>query len=662
MALPIEEYGIIGDTHTAALVGSNGSIDWLCLPRFDSAACFASLLGDESNGYWKIAPAGQVRRSSRHYHLDTLVLETEFETDTGSAVVIDCMPIRDENPQVVRVVRGISGSVDMRMDLVIRFGYGSTMPWVRRVGSLLVAIAGPDGLALWTPVETQGVDMTTVAEFTVSAGQNTPFILTWYPSHESPPRPTDARYTIEDTELWWMEWAADFKFEGPWRDAVLRSLITLKALTYRPTGGIVAAATTSLPETVGGVRNWDYRYCWLRDATLTLAALLQGGFHEEALDWLDWLVRAVAGNPNEMQIMYGPGGERRLDEWEADWLPGYEGSKPVRVGNAASGQFQLDVYGEVLSSLYHSCELGDPLSASAWALEQVLVNFVAKHWTDPDDGIWEVRGPRRHFTHSKVMAWVAVDRAIRIAEHRGLSAPVKEWKALADKMHAEILDKGYNQRRGAFTQYYGGDELDASILMLPLFDFLPATDPRMVSTIEAIQRELTEDGFVLRYDAAEAHHIDGLEGHEGAFLACSFWMADCLHMLGRRDEAVELFERLIGLRNDLGLLSEEYDATLNRQVGNFPQAFSHVSLVNSAYRLSGQSSDDQGTAAAMQSMRTRRGWRRGPRASRAHPLTGHDSVSSRRLKGGGRAGRAHDGDESGGQGSPRAGGTKGTSR
>ena len=659
MALRIEDYGIIGDTHTAALVGANGSIDWLCLPRFDSDACFASLLGDESNGYWKIAPTGAVRRSSRHYHLDTLVLETEFETDTGSAVVIDCMPIRDENPQVVRVVRGLSGTVDMRMDLVIRFGYGTRIPWVRSVGSLLVAIAGPDGLAMWTPVETKGVDMTTVAEFTVLAGQNTPFILTWFPSHESPPRPIDARYAIEDTELWWMEWSADFKFEGPWRDAVLRSLITLKALTYRPTGGIVAAATTSLPEAVGGVRNWDYRYCWLRDATLTLTALLEGGFHEEALDWRDWLLRAVAGDPDELQIMYGAAGERRLDEWEPDWLSGYEGSKPVRLGNAASGQFQLDVYGEILASLYHSCELGDPLSGSAWDLQRNLVEFVAKHWTDPDDGIWEVRGPRRQFTHSKVMAWVAVDRAVRITEEMGFPAPTKEWRTLRDKIRADILEKGYNQRRGAFTQYYGGEELDASLLMIPIFGFLPATDPRMVSTIEAIQRELTEDGFVLRYDAAEAHQVDGLEGHEGAFLACSFWMADCLHLMGRHDEGVELFERLIGLRNDLGLLSEEYDAKLSRQVGNFPQAFSHVSLVNTAYRLSGQSTEDHGTSYVMQAMRRRRRWRRGNRSSRGHPLTGHDPV---RVRHAGGVDGTDDLSESGTDGKTGGSGTSGTSR
>ena len=638
MGLPIEGYGVIGDTHTAALVGANGSIDWLCLPRFDSEACFASLLGDEKNGYWKISPSGSLRRSSRRYHMDTLVLETEFETETGSVVITDCMPIREDHPQVVRVVRGVSGTVDMRMDLVIRFGYGSLVPWVRRMGSLLVAVAGPNALALWTPVETKGADMTTVAEFTVVAGQTTPFVLTWFPSNEDPPRPVDARYAIEDTEMWWQDWSADFEFDGPWRDAVLRSLITLKALTYHPTGGIVAAATTSLPETVGGVRNWDYRYCWLRDATLTLTALLQGGFHEEALDWRDWLLRAVAGDPEEMQIMYGPAGERRLDEWEADWLGGYEGSKPVRIGNAASGQFQLDVYGEVLDALYLGCSLGDPLNLSAWDFQKVLIDFVSRCWTDPDDGIWEVRGPRRHFTHSKVMAWVAVDRAIRTAEQQGLEGPLEDWKKLRDTMHAEILDKGYNERRGAFTQYYGSDDLDASLLMIPLVQFLPPDDRRVVSTVEAIQRELTEDGFVLRYNASAAHDVDGLEGHEGAFLACSFWMADCLHMIGRSDEATELFERLIGLRNDLGLLSEEYDARLGRQVGNFPQAFSHVSLVNTAYRLSGRAQ-----AHAEGTLRTallrRRGWRGTARASRGHTVGG----DGRRRGGGARSGSGGNG-------------------
>jgi GH15 family glucan-1,4-alpha-glucosidase len=593
MALAIEDYGIIGDTHTAALVGVNGSIDWLCLPRFDSEACFARLLGDERHGYWQIQPAPGDHVTRRRYRGDTLVLETEFETDTGVVRVVDCMPPREGNPQVVRVVEGVHGSVDMRMDLVMRFGYGQIVPWVRRVDGLLTAVVGPDGLALWTPVRTHGRDMTTVAEFTVTAGQHIPFVLTWFPSNESPPRPVDARFAVSDTEGWWTQWSSVCTFEGEWRDAVMRSLITLKALTYHPTGGIVAAATTSLPETLGGGRNWDYRYCWLRDATLTLQALMRAGYHEEALDWRDWLLRAVAGDPSELQIMYGPAGERRLDEWEADWLPGYEGSSPVRIGNAASGQYQLDVYGEVMSSLFEATRLGDPPTASTWDLQTALVEFLETGWNEPDEGIWEVRGPRRHFTHSKVMAWVAVDRAVKTIERcAGIDGPLGRWKALRDTIHAEVLDKGYNATVGAFTQYYGSDALDASLLMVPLVGFLPPEDRRVVSTVGAIERDLTEDGFVLRYRAADAHDVDGLQGREGAFLACSFWMADCLHLIGRHEDAHRLFERLIGLRNDLGLLAEEYDAVVGRQVGNFPQAFSHVSLVNAAYNLSGHGEMD----------------------------------------------------------------------
>jgi GH15 family glucan-1,4-alpha-glucosidase len=592
VALPIEQYGIIGDTHTAALVGSNGSIDWLCLPHFDSEACFTALLGDASNGYWQIRPASEYK-TTRRYRPDTLVLETEFETDTGAVRVVDCMPIREVHPQVVRAVEAVRGRVEMRMELVMRFGYGKVVPWVRRVNGQLVAVAGPDALALWTPIATQGRDMTTVAEFSVSAGEVVPFVLTWFPSHEEPPRPVDAEFAIADTTEWWQEWAAICNYEGPWREAVMRSLITLKALTYSPTGGIVAAATTSLPETVGGVRNWDYRYCWLRDASLTLAALMRGGYHEEAMDWRDWLLRAVAGDPSALQIMYGPGGERRLDEWEVDWLGGYEGSRPVRVGNAASGQFQLDVYGEIMATLHQSCLTGDPVSESAWDLQRVLVDFVMEHYGDPDDGIWEVRGPRRHFTHSKVMAWVALDRAARTAAKYDLPGPADQWKTVRDKIKAEVLEKGFDEKLGAFTQYYGSTDLDASLLMIPLFGFLPASDRRVVGTVEAIRKHLTEDGFVLRYDAAEAHDVDGLQGHEGAFLACSFWMADCLHMIGREDEAVELFERLLTLRNDLGLLSEEYDARLGRLVGNFPQAFSHVSLTNAAFNLSGHPSVEE---------------------------------------------------------------------
>ncbi|MHB8438995.1 MAG: glycoside hydrolase family 15 protein [Acidimicrobiales bacterium] len=587
MGLRIEDYAFIGDTHTAALVGCDGSIDWLCLPRFDSEACMAKLLGDERHGYWKLAPSIDVSATRRRYVGDSLVLETEFETAQGSVLVTDCMPIREEHPQIVRLVKGLDGQVPMRMTLSMRLGYGSAIPWVRNVDGMLCAVAGPNGLALWTPVATEGRDLTTVAEFTVKAGEHIPFVLVWYPSHTEPPRPVDARYAIKATARRWEEWAAECTYDGPWRDAVVRSLVTLKALTYQPTGGIVAAPTTSLPETIGGVRNWDYRYCWLRDATLTLESLMRGGYHQEALDWRDWLLRAVAGDPAELQIMYGPGGERRLDEWEVPWLPGYENSAPVRVGNAAAGQFQLDVYGEVMAAMHEACLLGDPLSDSAWDLQCSLVDFVEAHWEDPDEGIWEVRGPRRHFTHSKVMAWVAVDRAVKIVETGRAKGPVERWRKLRDTMHATICEKGFNEAAGAFTQSFGSDALDASLLMIPLVGFLPATDPRVVSTVQAIERDLTEDGFVLRYKAAEAHDVDGLTGHEGAFLACSFWMADCLYLIGRHDDAVALFERLLALRNDLGLLSEEYDAQLGRQVGNFPQAFSHVSLVNAAFNLSG---------------------------------------------------------------------------
>ena len=593
VALRIEDYGIIGDTHTAALVGRNGSIDWLCLPRFDSDACFARLLGDENHGFWRIAPATDDHEARRRYRGDTLVLETEFETADGVAKVVDCMPIREDHPQVARMVEAVRGKVAMRMDLVIRFGYGSTVPWVRRADGLLSAIAGPDALALWTPIATRGENMTTVADFTVSATEHIPFVLTWYPSHETPPRPVDASYAVHDTQAWWEDWAAKCTFDGEWRDAVMRSLITLKALTYQPTGGIVAAATTSLPETLGGERNWDYRYCWLRDATLTLESLMRGGYYEEALAWRDWLLRAVAGDVTRLQIMYGPAGERRLSEWEVDWLPGYEGSAPVRVGNAASGQFQLDVYGEVLSALFEACSVGSALSSTAWDLQRALVEFVARSWEEPDEGIWEVRGPRRHFTHSKVMAWVAVDRAVRTVEDFGVEGPLERWRELRHRIHEDVCAQGYNAEVGAFTQYYGSDALDASLLMIPLVGFLPATDERVCSTVEAVERGLTEDGFVLRYRTQDSGGVDGLHGHEGAFLACSFWMADCLYLIGRYDDAHAMLDRLIGLRNDLGLLAEEYDVRGGRQVGNFPQAFSHVSLVNAAFNLSGHPAMDE---------------------------------------------------------------------
>jgi GH15 family glucan-1,4-alpha-glucosidase len=593
VTLGIEDYAIIGDTHTAALVGRDGSIDWLCLPRFDSSSCFAKLLGSEENGHWRICPSSsteKVRETRRAYRQDSLVLETTFETENGTVVLTDCMPVREEYPQVVRMIQCTRGTVDMRMDLTMRFDYGSVVPWVRRAGRLLAAIAGPDALSMWGSVDFRGEDLATVADFTMSQGETEYFQLTWYPSHQEAPRPANVPYCVEDTEMWWQEWAAGCTFHGQWRDSVVRSLITLKALTYAPTGGIVAAATTSLPETLGGVRNWDYRYCWLRDATLTLEALMRGGFHDEAMDWRNWLLRAAAGDPADLQIMYGPAGERRLDEWEASWLSGYEGSVPVRIGNAAADQFQLDVYGEVMNALYEASLLGEGTEDISWGLQEALMSFLETGWREPDDGIWEVRGPRRHFTHSKVMAWVAMDRAVRMVDECKQDGPADKWREICHEIRDEVLTKGYNEDVGAFTQYYGSTQLDACLLMIPLVGFLPATDPRMRSTIEAIERDLTEDGFVLRYKADEAHEVDGLEGREGAFLACSFWLADCLEMLGRHDDALALFERLLALQNDVGLLSEEYDAKAKRQVGNFPQAFSHVSLVNSAMNLSGYTS------------------------------------------------------------------------
>ncbi len=587
MALPIEDYGIIGDLHTAGLVGRDGSIDWLCLPRFDSAACFAKLLGDESHGYWKIAPRGAGLAKHRHYRGDTLVLESEFTTDEGTVRIVDCMPIRQQHPEVIRVVEGIMGKVTMEMELVIRFDYGQVVPWVRRLDGLLTATAGPDSLSLFTPIETKGRDLSTIAEFSVSEGQRRQFSLSWFPANEDPPRPIDANYAVRDTEMWWTDWSAQCTYEGEHREAVMRSLITLKALTYAPTGGIVAAATTSLPETLGGMRNWDYRFCWLRDATLTLESLMRGGYYEEAMQWRNWLLRAAAGDPSQLQIMYGAAGERRLDEWEVDWLPGYEGSAPVRIGNAAAGQFQLDVYGELMSALYESCHPANSSDESAWQFQSSLMDFLESGWKEPDDGIWEVRGPRRHFTHSKVMAWVAMDRAIKSIEQYHVEGPLDRWRKIRQKIFDQVCDEGFNVEKGSFTQYYGSDNLDASLLMIPLVGFLPAHDSRMRGTIEAIERELLQGGFVLRYNTDKAAQVDGLAGREGAFLACSFWLSDCFSLLGRDRDARHMLDRLIGLRNDLGLLSEEYDPVAGRLVGNFPQAFSHVSLVNSASKVGG---------------------------------------------------------------------------
>jgi GH15 family glucan-1,4-alpha-glucosidase len=626
MTLRIEDYAVIGDLHTAALVGLDGSIDWLCVPHFDSPSCFTRLLGDESHGFWQLAPAdpASIVATRRRYRPDTLVLETEFETKTGTVRVTDCMPMRDVHPHVVRLVEGISGTVEMRMTLTVRFDYGEAIPWVTSSHGLMRMTAGPDALALWHRVEPQGEGMHTVADFSMTEGKRLPFTLVWHPSHEEPPAPLDASYAIDLTDAYWQAWAEQCTFEpGPWRDAVVRSLITLKALTYQPTGGIVAAATTSLPEALGGNRNWDYRYCWLRDATLTLEAFMRGGLFDEAMAWRDWLLRAVAGDVTRLQIMYGPAGERRLEEWEADWLPGYEGAAPVRIGNAASGQYQLDVYGEVISALYSSAHAEGVQSRASWDLQTQLIEFLETGWTQPDDGIWEVRGPRRHFTHSKVMAWVAVDRAVKVLEEwPELEGPLEEWRLLRHAIFAEVCDKGYNEKVGAFTQYYGSDQLDASVLMIPLVGFLPPKDPRVVSTVEAIQRELVDDGFVLRYRTQKDGAVDGLSGREGAFLACSFWLVDCLHLIGRQDEALELFERLLSLRNDLGLLSEEYDPVASRLVGNFPQAFSHVSLVNSACRLSGHDTLAQAMEEAAKRSRPRLVDRHLP-AFPAMPKVGH---------------------------------------
>jgi GH15 family glucan-1,4-alpha-glucosidase len=583
MPLDIEDYALIGDTQTAALVGKDGSIDWLCVPRFDSNACFAALLGSPKHGRWQISPSGPVRSVRRRYRPDTLVLETEFTTEDGIVRVVDCMPPRERTPDIVRLVEGVDGKVSMRMELIIRFGYGSVVPWVRRIEDCLVAMAGPDALCLRASVETEGRDLTTVAEFNVEKGKQIPFVLSWFPSHEKVPSAMDAARAVLDTESWWHGWLKDCNYQGPWRAEVVRSLITLKALTYQPTGGIVAAPTTSLPEKLGGERNWDYRYCWLRDATFTLYSLMLAGLVEEANAWRDWLLRAVAGDPTVLQILYGASGERHIEEFVVDWLPGYKNASPVRIGNAAVHQFQLDVYGELLDSMHQARCDGLARKEYFWPLEKALTEFVASHWSDPDEGIWEVRGPRRHFTHSKVMAWVALDRAVKGIERFGLPGPLDRWRQLRSQIHSEVCRKGYDSERKSFTQYFGSKDLDASLLMIPLVGFLPPQDERVRGTVAAIEHDLWRNGFVIRYPTKT--HVDGLPPGEGAFLPCTFWLADNLVLLGRRDDARAIFERLLGLANDVGLLSEEYDPEAKRLVGNFPQAFSHVALVNSAHNL-----------------------------------------------------------------------------
>jgi GH15 family glucan-1,4-alpha-glucosidase len=583
----IEDYAFLSDTQTGALVSREGSVDWLCFPRFDSGACFAALLGDRTNGRWKFTANGEVTATRRRYRGDTLILETEIETAEGAVRLIDFMPPRGENPDIVRIIEGLRGKVQMKMDLTIRYDYGLVIPWVRRKHDGLEAIAGPDALILRTPVETRGEDLATVADFEVAQGDRVPFVLTWFASHSEPPRAIHPEHALKQTEKYWTLWSKRCQAEGPWRDAVTRSLITLKGLTYAPTGGIVAAATTSLPEEIGGVRNWDYRYCWLRDATFTLYALMNAGYLDEARAWREWLLRAIAGSAAQMQIMYGVHGERRLDEFEIPWLAGYENSQPVRVGNAASDQFQLDVYGEVMAAMYVAHRAGIETSETDWRMQVGLMTFLESKWKDPDEGIWEVRGGPQQFTHSKLMAWLAFDRAVKLVEecHCAAGEHLERWKAIRDEIHQQVCEQGYNTKKKAFTQFYGSDQLDASLLMVALTGFLPPNDERVVSTVEAIERELMQDGLILRY-RTERQNVDGLPGSEGVFLPCSFWLADCLHLLGRTSEAKELFERLLELRNDVGLLSEEYDPRAKRQLGNFPQAFSHVALVNTARMLS----------------------------------------------------------------------------
>ena len=579
----IEDYAMIGDCMTAALVGRDGSIDWLCLPRFDSGACMAALLGDSDHGRWLIAPAGGVKRVTRRYVDSSLVLRTEWETEDGAVAVTDFMPLRTDVPDVVRLVDGLRGSVPMTMELVMRFDYGSVVPWVRKVERGISAIAGPDMLSLRTDVPLTGRNFRTHAAFTVAEGQRIPFDLTWYPSTEHRPAELDASKALDETLAFWSRWASSCSAAAEDGEAIMRSLVTLKGLTYSPTGGIVAAPTTSLPELLGGVRNWDYRFCWLRDATFTLYALMLAGHTDEAAAWREWLLRAVAGLPAQMQIMYGLAGERRLTELEIPWLPGHEGSVPVRIGNGAWQQHQLDVFGEVMDALHQCRRFGLDPSPSAWSMQRNLMEFLETRWAEPDEGIWEVRGPSRQFTHSKMMAWVAFDRAVKSVEAYGVEGPLDRWRARRAEIHEQVCREGFDARRNAFVQFYGSDRLDASLLMMPLVGFLPATDPRVIGTVEAIRQQLVVDGFVVRYLGDES--VDGLPAGEGAFLLCTFWLADCLALMGRRADAQAIFDGVLAIRNDVGLLSEAYDPRARRLLGNMPQAFSHVGLVNTALNL-----------------------------------------------------------------------------
>jgi GH15 family glucan-1,4-alpha-glucosidase len=580
----LEDYALLGDRRTAALVSRTGSVDWWCAPRFDAPACFAALLGTPQHGRFSIAPKNDVVRTSRRYRPGTMVLETEHETASGRVRVVDCLAMGHARPLLVRLVEGLDGQVDIAVELIVRFDYGSIVPWVRRVDDRWLAVAGPDGLELSSPIRLEGRDLTSAAEFTIARGEQVPFVLGWYPSHEPRRVPDDARALVEHTTTEWANWSARCEYEGEWREPVLRSLITLEALTFEPTGGIVAAPTTSSPETIGGTRNWDYRYCWVRDATLTLEAFFIGGYQDEALRWREWLLRAVAGDPGRLQTMYGVAGERRLTELELDWLPGYENSRPVRTGNGAHTQLQLDVYGELLDVLWQAARGGTAPSAGTWSLARLLLDVLEKRWREPDEGIWEVRGPRRHFTHSKVFCWVAFDRAVAMVEQAGYDGPVDRWRSIRDEIHAEVCDRGYDEHRGSFTQAYSSNALDASVLMIPLVGFLPGDDPRVRSTVDAIRRELTDDGLVQRYDPSDPS-VDGIGEPEGVFLPCSFWMVEALALAGELDDARALFARLLGLANDVGLFSEEYDPTAGRFLGNFPQAFTHLALVGAAHTL-----------------------------------------------------------------------------
>ncbi len=580
----IEDYALVGDCETAALIGRDGSVDWLCWPRFDSGACFAALLGSSEHGRWRVAPMDERAKVTRRYRGDTMILETSFTTAEGSVLVIDFMPPKGGNSDLVRIVVGQEGTVKMRSELVLRFGYGAIVPWVTHLeDGALRAIAGPDMVVLRADVPLRGLGLRTESEFNVSAGEQVPFVLTWGPSYKPQPESVEPLQALELTERFWLDWSSRCTYQGEWREAVMRSLLTLKALTFHPTGGIVAAATTSLPEELGGTRNWDYRVCWLRDATLTLLALMDGGYYDEAQAWRDWLLRAAAGSPDQVQIMYGLRGERHLLEWEVPWLPGYEHSTPVRIGNAAHSQLQIDVFGEVMDALHSARSGGLPESEVAWQLEKALVKHLERVWTSPDRGIWEVRGAPQHFTHSKVMAWVAMDRAIRSVEEFHLDGPLEEWRALRAQIHAEVCERGYDPELGSFVQAYGSRQLDASLLLMPLVGFLPAADERVLGTVKAIEQRLLAEGFVYRYDAMLTD--DGLPGGEGAFLACSFWLADNYVLLGRDADARTLFQRLLDVRNDVGLLAEEYDPGKKRQVGNYPQAFSHIALVTTAFNL-----------------------------------------------------------------------------